>query len=168
MSAQIEATSQDLLAADVRAQIDREIAKYPPERKGAAVMAALRIVQEQHGWLTPALIEAVAGYLGVPPVRALEVATFYSMYDLDPVGKIKIEVCTNISCMLCGSDKIMAHLSKTLGVKPGETTKDGKFTLKEVECLGACVNAPMMQVGKRFHENLTPAKVDEILKGLKS
>lgn len=167
MSAQIKVKPLELLAADVRAEIDRETKKYPPERKGAAVMAALRIVQEKHGWLSPELIEAVALYLEIPPVLAMEVASFYTMYDLEPVGKVKIDVCTNISCMLCGSDKIMSHLQKTLGVKPGETTKDGKFTLKEVECLGACVNAPMMQVGKEFHENLTPAKVDEILKGLK-
>jgi NADH-quinone oxidoreductase subunit E len=167
MSAQIKVKPLELLVADVRAEIDREVAKYPPERKGAAVMAALRVVQEKHGWLSPALIEAVALYLEIPPVRAMEVATFYTMYDLEPVGRHKIQVCTNISCMLCGSDKIMSHLQKTLGVKPGETTKDGKFTLKEVECLGACVNAPMMQIDKDFHEHLTPAKVDEILKGLK-
>jgi NADH-quinone oxidoreductase subunit E len=167
MSAQMKSKPIDLLAADVRAGIDLEVAKYPPERKGAAVMAALRLVQEKHGWLSPPLIEAVALYLEIQPVRAMEVATFYSMYDLEPVGKNKIQVCTNISCMLCGSDKIMAHLQKVLGIKPGETTKDGKFTLKEVECLGACVNAPMMQVGKEFHEHLTPAKIDEILKGLK-
>lgn len=167
MSAQIKVKPLELLAADVRAEIDRETKKYPLERKGAAVMAALRIVQEKHGWLSPELIEAVALYLEIPPVRAMEVASFYTMYDLEPVGKHKIQVCTNISCMLCGSDKIMSHLQKALGVKPGETTKDGKFTLKEVECLGACVNAPMMQVDKEFHEQLTPAKIDEILKGLK-
>jgi NADH-quinone oxidoreductase subunit E len=162
-----ESKPQELLSDEIRAQIDRETAKYPPERKGAAVMAALRIVQDERGWLAPESIEAVALYLGIPPLRALEVATFYSMYNLAPVGKYKIDVCTNISCLLCGSDKIMAHLQGTLGIKPGETTKDGKFTLKEVECLGACVNAPMLQIGTEFHENLTPAKVDEILKGLK-
>jgi NADH-quinone oxidoreductase subunit E len=167
MSAQTKPKPQDLLDADVRAQIDREVAKYPPERKGAAVMAALRIVQEKHGWLSPALIEAVALYLEIPPVRALEVATFYTMYDREPVGKHKIMVCTNISCMLCGSDKVMSHLSKTLGIKAGDTTPDGRFTLKEAECLGACVNAPMMQIDKTFHENLTPEKIDQILKELK-
>jgi NADH-quinone oxidoreductase subunit E len=167
MSAQIKPTPQDLLAPELRTQIDREIAKYPPERKGAAVMAALRLVQDKHGWLSPELIEAVALYLEIPPVRAMEVASFYSMYNLEPVGKYKIDVCTNISCMLCGSDKIMAHLQGALGIKPGETTKDGKFTLREVECLGACANAPMMQIGREYHEDLTPAKVDQILKGLK-
>jgi len=167
MSAQIKPTPQDPLAPELRAQIDRETAKYPPERKGAAVMAALRIVQNKHGWLAPELIEAVALYLEIPPLRALEVATFYSMYNLAPVGKYKIDVCTNISCLLCGSDKIMAHLQGALGIKPGETTADGKFTLREVECLGACVNAPMLQIGTEYHEQLTPAKVDAILKGLK-
>jgi len=167
MSAQIKNKPRDLLDADVRAQIDAEVAKYPPERKGAAVMAALRIVQEKHGWLSPQLIEAVADYLEIPPVRAFEVATFYTMYDREPVGKHKIMVCTNISCMLCGSEKIMSHLTKTLGIKAGETTKDGRFTLKEAECLGACVNAPMMQIGKTFYEELTPQKVDQILKELK-
>jgi NADH-quinone oxidoreductase subunit E len=166
MSAQTKIKS-DLLAADVRTEIDGEVAKYPPERKGAAVMAALRIVQERHGWLSPELIEAVAHYLDIPPVRALEVATFYTMYDLEPVGKHKILVCTNISCMLCGSGKVMSHLSKTLGIKADETTKDGRFTLKEAECLGACAGAPMMQVDKTFHENLTPQKIDQILKELK-
>lgn len=166
MPTSTKAAPQDLLA-DIRAQIDAETAKYPPERKGAAVMAALRIAQEQHGWLSAELVEAVALYLDIPPVRAMEVATFYTMYDLDPVGKHKIMVCTNISCMLCGSEKIMAHLSKTLGIGAGETTKDGRFTLKEAECLGACVNAPMMQIDKEFHENLTPQKVDQILKELK-
>lgn len=167
MSAQIKSNPQELLAAELRAEIDREIAKYPPERRGAAVMAALRIVQEKHGWLSTELVEAVARYLEIAPVRAMEVATFYSMYDLESVGRYKIDVCTNISCMLCGSDKIMSHLTQALGIKAGETTADGKFTLKEVECLGACANAPMMQIGKQYHENLTPAKVDEILKGLK-
>jgi NADH-quinone oxidoreductase subunit E len=159
--------TKDLLGADLRAQIDAEVAKYPPERKGAAVMAALRLTQEKNGWLTETLVEAVANYLEIPPVRAMEVATFYTMYDLEPVGKHKIMVCTNISCMLCGSDKIMSHLSKSLGIEAGETTKDGRFTLKEAECLGACVNAPMMQIDKQFHENLTPQKVDQILKELK-
>ncbi len=167
MSSQTKARFQELIAADVRAEIDREIAKYPPERKGAAVMAALRLVQEKHGWLSPELIEAVAVYLEIPPVRAMEVASFYTMYDLAPVGKHKVCVCTNISCMLSGSDKVVAHLEKKLGIKLGETTADGKITLKEVECLGACVGAPMMQVDKTFHENLTPQKLDEILKELK-
>ena len=154
----------DLIPANVREEIDRWIAKYPPEHKRAAVMAALRLVQETHGnTLTTELIEAVAEYLEMPPIAVHEVATFYSMYNLKPVGRHEVCVCTNISCMLCGSDRIAEHLKKKLGVGFGETTKDGRFTLKEVECLGACVGAPMMQVGKTYYEFLTPAKVDEIL-----
>ncbi len=155
------------LSAHARAEIDRWIAKYPPGHKSAAVMAALRIVQEENGgWLTPELLEAVADYLEMPPIAVEEVATFYTMYDLEPVGRHKLCVCTNISCMLCGSDRIMAHLQQRLGIRPGETTPDGRFTLKEVECLGACGGAPVMMVGRRYYENLTPEKLDEILKAL--
>lgn len=153
-----------LLSADSLADIDRWIAKYPPEQKQSAVMAALRIAQEQNGgWLTNELIDAVATYLEMEPIAAYEVASFYSMYELKPVGRHKICVCTNISCMLCGSDKVVSHLENRLGIKMGETTGDGRFTLKEVECLGACVNAPMFQIGKQYYENLTPEKVDSIL-----
>jgi NADH-quinone oxidoreductase subunit E len=156
-----------LLSDESRADIDRWIAKYPPERKQSAVMAALRIAQEQNGgWLTNDLIDAVAAYLDMEPIAAYEVASFYSMYALAPVGRHKICVCTNISCMLCGSDEVVSHLESRLGVKLGETTEDGRFTLKEVECLGACVNAPMFQIGREYHENLTPEKIDAILDGL--
>jgi len=158
------AAKTGLLSEASRAEIDRWIAKYPPDRKQAAVMAALRIAQDQNGgWLSVDLIEAVAQYLEMPPIAAHEVATFYTMYDLKPVGRHKVCVCTNISCQLSGSARIMDHLRKKLGVKPGETTPGGKFTLKEVECLGACTGAPMMMVGKNYYENLTPEKVDEIL-----
>ena len=153
-----------LLSADSLADIDRWIAKYPPEQKQSAVMAALRIAQEQNGgWLTIELIDAVATYLEMEPIAAYEVASFYSMYELKPVGRHKICVCTNISCMLCGSDKVVSHLEHRLGIKMGETTGDGRFTLKEVECLGACVNAPLFQIGKQYYENLTPEKIDSIL-----
>lgn len=156
-----------LLSADSRADIDRWIAKYPPEQKQSAVMAALRIAQEQNGgWLTNELIDAVAAYLEMEPIAAYEVASFYSMYELKPVGRHKICVCTNISCMLCGSDKLVSHLESRLGIKLGESSEDGRFTLKEVECLGACVNAPMFQIDKEYHENLTPEKVDAILDAL--
>ena len=161
------ASKMDLLSAKSRAEIDRWIAKYPPDHKRSAVMAALRIVQDQNGgWLSSDLIEAVAEYLEMPPVEVHEVATFYTMYDLKPVGRHKVCVCTNISCQLRGSDKIMEHLRKKLGVKVGETTPGGKFTLKEVECLGACVGAPMMMVDRTYYEDLTPEKVDEILKDM--
>ncbi len=155
------------LSADMRAEIDREAEKYPPAHRASAVMAALRIVQEHHGWLPADLLDAVADYLGMPSIAVYEVATFYSMYDLKPVGRRKICVCTNISCLLNGSDHIVGHLEKKLGIKLGETTPDGQFTLKEVECLGACAGAPMMQVGKEYHEYLTPEKLDEILERLK-
>ena len=156
-----------LLSDRSRAEIDRWIAKYPPERKQSAVMAALRIAQEQNGgWLPAELIEAVAEYLEMPTIAVHEVATFYTMYDLKPVGRHKVCVCTNIACQLNGSDRIMNHLQKRLGVKPGETSAGGKFTLKEVECLGACGGAPMMMLDRTYHENLTPEKVDEILNKL--
>jgi NADH-quinone oxidoreductase subunit E len=158
----------ELLSPEARAEIDRWIAKYPPDRKPAAVMAALSVVQEENGgWLTPELIEAVADYLEMPPIAVEEVATFYTMYELEPVGRHKLWVCTNISCQLCGSDEIVAHLEKRLGIKPGETTPDLRFTLKEVECLAACGGAPVTMVGKTYYENLTPEKIDQILEMLK-
>lgn len=157
----------DLINAESKADIDKWIAKYPPEQKQSAVMAALRIVQDQNGgYLTNDLIEAVAEYLDMQAIAVYEVATFYSMYEMKPVGKHKICVCTNISCMLCGSDTIVGHLQKKLGIKLGETTADGKFTLKEVECLGACVNAPMLQIGQQYYEKLTPEKLDQIIDSL--
>ena len=157
----------DLLTKESQAEIDQEVAKYPAERKSSAVMAALRIAQEQNdGWLNNDLMDAVAEYLEMPSIAVYEVATFYSMYELKPVGRHKICVCTNISCMLCGSNGIVSHLENKLGIKMGETTDDGKFTLKEVECLGACIGAPMFEIDKQFYEHLTPEKVDEILAGL--
>jgi NADH-quinone oxidoreductase subunit E len=156
-----------LLSESSRSEIDRWIAKYPADRKQSAVMAALRIAQEQNGgWLPADLIEAVAEYLDMSPIAVHEVATFYTMYDLKPVGRYKVCVCTNIACQLNGSDRIMNHIQNRLGVKPGETSAGGKFTLKEVECLGACGGAPMMMVDRTYHENLTPEKVDEILNKL--
>ncbi len=157
----------DLISEASRAEIDRWIAKYPPEQKRSAVMAALRILQDQNkGYLTTDLMDAVAEYLEMPPIAVYEVATFYSMYELEAVGRHKICVCTNISCMLRGSDEIVAHLNKRLGIGLGETTQDGRFTLKEVECLGACVEAPMFQIADKYYGNLTPETVDEILDGL--
>jgi NADH-quinone oxidoreductase subunit E len=148
-------------------QVKREVAKYPPERKSSAVMAALRIAQEEHGWLSVPLMDYIAELLGMRPIQVYEVASFYSMYDLKPVGKHKISICTNISCMLCGSDTIVKHLETRLGIKLGETTPDGMVTLKEVECLAACCGAPMFQIGKTYYEDLTPEKIDRILEGLK-
>ncbi len=157
----------DLINEASRADIDRWIAKYPPERKRSAVMGALRVVQDQNkGYLTNELMDAVAEYLDLPPIAVYEVATFYSMYELEAVGKHKICVCTNISCMLRGSDEVVAHLNKRLGIGLGETTNDGRFTLKEVECLGACVDAPMFQIADQYHGKLTPETIDAILDGL--
>jgi NADH-quinone oxidoreductase subunit E len=156
-----------MLSKESLDQVKREVAKYPPERKSSAVMAALRIAQEEHGWLSVPLMDYVAELLGMRPIQVYEVASFYSMYDLKPVGRHKICICTNISCMLCGSDVIVKHLEKRLGIKLGETTPDGKVTIKEVECLAACGGAPMFQIGKTYYENLTPEKVDRILEGLK-
>ena len=148
-------------------EIDTWINKYPEDKKQSAVMSALRIAQDQNrGYLTEDLMDAVAEYLDMRPIAVYEVATFYSMYELEPVGKHKICVCTNISCMLCGSDTVVGHLSKKLGIGLGETTADGRFTLKEVECLGACVNAPVIQIGNTYHENLTEEKIDQVLEAL--
>ncbi len=152
-----------LLTDHAESEIDREIAKYPSEQKQAAVMAALSIAQREKGWLSEATLDYVARRLEIPPIRVTEVATFYAMYDLVPVGRHKISLCTNISCMLRGSDSIAEYLENKLNIKPGQTTGDGKFTLKEVECLAACGGAPMMQVDEIYYENLTPQRVDEIL-----
>ena len=156
-----------LFTPEVRAEIDQWIAKYPPEWKQSAVMAALRIVQDMNGgWLTTELMDDVAAYLDMAPIAVYEVASFYSMYELKPVGKHKICVCTNVSCMLNGSDQVVDHLEKKLGIGLGETTEDRRFTLKEVECLGACGGAPMFQIGRQYYENLTPEVIDSILDGL--
>ncbi len=157
----------DLISDASRAEIDLWIAKYPAEQKQSAVMAALRILQDQNGgWLTTELMDAAAEYLEMDAIAVYEVATFYSMYELKPVGRNKICVCTNISCMLRGSDDVVAHLQEKLGIKMGETTEDGRVTLKEVECLGACAGAPMLQIDQHYHENLTAEKLDTILAGL--
>jgi len=156
-----------LISEQSRAEIDRWIKKYPEEQKRSAVMAALRIVQDQNnGFLTNDLMDAVAEYLDMPSIAVYEVATFYSMYELEPVGRHKICLCTNISCMLCGSDNIVEHLTQRLGIKMGQTTPDGRYTLKEVECLGACVDAPMFQIGDTYYGNLTTDKIDKILEDL--
>ncbi|MDH5547811.1 MAG: NAD(P)H-dependent oxidoreductase subunit E [Gammaproteobacteria bacterium] len=156
-----------LLSDSVRAEIDVWIAKYPAEQKQSATMAALRIAQENNeGYLTNDLMDAIAEYLVQPAISVYEVATFYSMYELKPVGKTKICVCTNVSCMLRGSDEIVAKLKSRLGIGLGEMRNDGRYSIKEVECLGACGGAPMFQIDKTYYENLTPEKVDEILDAL--
>lgn len=158
----------ELLSATARAEIDRWLAKYPAERKQSAVIAALTVVQNENGGsLTTELMDAVAEYLEIPAIAAYEVASFYSMFDLEPVGRHKISVCTNISCMLCGGEKVVEQISDRLGIKLGETTADGRITLnREEECLAACAGAPMMVVDGHYHEYLTPEKIDAILDGL--
>jgi NADH-quinone oxidoreductase subunit E len=164
----MSARKSDLLSAHARAEIDHWLTRYPPDRKQSAVLAALREVQHENGgYLTTELMDAVADYLDLPPIAVYEVASFYSMFELKPVGRHCIAVCTNISCMLRGSDTVLSYIERKLGIKLGESTPDGKFYLKkEEECLAACCGAPMMQVNHVYHENLTPEKVDRILDSL--
>jgi NADH-quinone oxidoreductase subunit E len=158
-----------VLSEHAKHEIDQWVAKFPPDRKRSAVIGALRAVQHDvGGYLTRDSMDAVAERLGLPPIQVYEVATFYSMFETRPVGRHHISVCTNISCMLCGGDDILAHVEKRLGVRVGESTADGRFFLKrEEECLAACNNAPMMMVDHVYYENLTPEKVDEILDNCK-
>jgi len=155
------------LLDDSKRKIDVWVKKFPQDKKQSALIATLFIAQEQNdGFLTQNLVAAVAEYLAIPEITAQESATFYSMYEHKPVGKYKICVCTNISCMLCGSKNVVAHLKKKLDIGFGQVTADKKFSLKEVECLGACVNAPVMQIGSQYYENLTSDKIDNILDNL--
>ena len=158
-------TKESKLSQHAREVIDGWIKRYPPEHKKSAVLAALREVQhENKGYLTVELMDAVADYLDMPRIAVYEVASFYSMLETQPCGRHSISVCTNISCMLMGSDQIVEHIEKKLGVKTGESTKDGRFYLKcEEECLAACCGGPMMMVDHVYYEKLTPEKVDEIL-----
>lgn len=158
-----------LLTEHTRGEIDHWVAKFPPDRQRSAVLSALRAAQEQNeGFLTTELLEAVAEYLKLPPVQVLEVATFYSMFELKPCGRHHVSVCTNISCMLRGAEDLLAHVQERLGIREGESTADRRIFLKrEEECLAACTGAPMMMVDHVFHEHLTPEKVDKILDELK-
>lgn len=161
-------TKQITLSKALRDHLDQWNLRYPPEQKRSGIFEALRCVQEENGgYLSVGLMDAVAEYLGLPKIAVYEVATFYTMYHLDPVGRHVINLCTNISCSLNGAEHILEHLKKRLKINLNETTQDGKFTLKEVECLGACVAPPVCQIGKKYHENLTPEKMDEILAALK-
>ena len=158
----------DLLSDQTRAEIDHWVARFPKERKRSAVLSALNAAQHQNqGYLTTDLMDAVAEYLDMAAIHVYEVASFYSMYETRPVARNNVAICTNISCMLMGSDSIVEHVEKKLGIKIGESTEDGRIYLKcEEECLAACVGGPMMQVNHRYYENLTAEKVDEILDGL--
>jgi len=156
------------LSAESLALIDLEVAKYPVDQKQSAVMGALRIAQIEKGWLKPELIEYVAQYLEMPAIAAYEVATFYNMYDTQPGGRHKITVCTNLPCALMVANEIAEHLKDKLGIGFGETTQDGRYTLKEGECMGACGDAPMcLHNNHVMHTRLTPEKIDELLEQLK-
>jgi NADH-quinone oxidoreductase subunit E len=152
------------LSDDARRRIDREVAKYPPDRKQSAVLAALAIAQDEKGWLSTETMDAVALHLGMPPVAVYEVATFYTMYNVKPTGRFKLTICTNLPCALQGANAAAEHLKRTLGVGFNETTADGRFTLKEGECLGACGDAPVVLVNnKRMCSWMRPEKLDELV-----
>ena len=164
MSSGKAAEAAGALSPHVREEIDHWLARFPPEHRRSAVIAALHAVQHEQGFLTQETMDAVAAYLGLPPIQVYEVASFYSMFETKPCGRHHISVCTNISCMLCGGEALLAHVEKRLGIKVGESTPDGRFYIKrEEECLAACNGAPMMMVNHVYFENLTPEKVDQIL-----
>jgi NADH-quinone oxidoreductase subunit E len=156
-----------VLSADAYRKIDREIAKFPAEQRRSAVMAALAIAQDEIGWVSDEAMEEVAGYLGMPPIAVYEVATFYSMYNLKPIGRHKIAICTNLPCALSGATRAAEHLKRRLGVGFNETTSDGAFTLKEGECFGACGDAPVLLVNnKRMASFMSNEKLDALLSEL--
>jgi NADH-quinone oxidoreductase subunit E len=153
-----------MLSEQIKTRIDRELTKYPADQKQSAVMAALRFVQDEKGWIANEDMADIATYLGMPQMAVYEVATFYHMYNLKPMGKHTLTVCTNISCMLCGSSEVVDYLGKKLGIGLGEVTPDGKYGLREGECFGACVDAPMFTINnKQLCGRLTTDKIDQIL-----
>jgi len=157
-----------MLTTDSLRKIDREIAKYPPERKHSAVMSALIIAQDEKGWLSSELMDFVASYLGMPPVAVYEVASFYTMYNLQKTGRYKLTICTNLPCGLQGALDAVDHLQEKLGIGFNQTTPDGRFTLKEGECLGACAMAPVVLVNnKKMHDYMSNEKLDQLIEGLK-
>lgn len=156
-----------MLSADSLKKIDREIAKYPSDRKQSAVMSALAIAQDEKGWLANETINFIAEYLEMPPIAVYEVATFYNMYNLEPIGKYKLTVCTNLPCALSGSNETAAYIKKKLGIEFNQTTADGKFTLKEGECFGSCGDAPVLLVNnKRMCSFMSNEMVDKLLQEL--
>lgn len=146
------------------AKVQEIISHYPEGKQKSALLPVLHLAQDTFGgWLSTETMDYVAGLLSIEPIEVYEVATFYSMYNLKPMGKYVFEVCQTGPCMIVGSDNIIAYIGSRLGIRPGETTSDGMFSLKTVECLGACGYAPMMQLGKHYREHLTPEKVDAII-----
>ena len=157
-----------VLSPEALAKIDAATAKYPPDQRRSAVMAALTIAQDEKGWLSTETMDFVARYLGMPPIAVYEVASFYTMYDLKPVGKCKLTICTNLPCALQGANRAATHLKEKLGIGFNETTDDGLFTLKEGECMGACGDAPVLLMNnKRMLCAMDPDKIDQLLKELK-
>jgi NADH-quinone oxidoreductase subunit E len=157
-----------MLTTDALRKIDREIAKYPPDQKQSAVMSALIIAQDEKGWLSSELMDYVAKYLDMPPVAVYEVATFYSMYNLEKTGRHKLTICTCLPCGLQGALDAADHLREKLGIDFNETTADGRFTLKEGECMGACAMAPVLLVNnKKMHDYMSKEKLDKLIEELK-
>jgi NADH-quinone oxidoreductase subunit E len=153
-----------MLSADALRRIDREVAKYPPDQKRSAVMSALAVAQDEHGWLSVETMDEVARYLGMPPVAVYEVASFYTMYDTEPTGRFKLTICTNLPCALQGANAAAAHLKMRLGIDFNQTTSDGRFTLKEGECFGACGDAPVVLVNnKRMCSFMRPDALDGLI-----
>ena len=160
--------SVPMLTTDSLRKIDREIAKYPPDQKQSAVISALIIAQDEKGWLSSELMDYVAGYLEMPPVAVYEVATFYSMYNLQKLGRHKLTLCTCLPCGLQGALEAADHLRERLGIDFNETTPDGRFTLKEGECMGACAMAPVLLVNnKKMHDYMSKEKLDQLIEALK-
>jgi NADH-quinone oxidoreductase subunit E len=156
------------LSASVMKKIDLELEKYPLDQKRSAVMAALQFVQAEKGWLSDNSISLVANYLDLPEIAVMEVATFYNMYDLKPVGKYKISICTNISCALRGVDEMVNHIQKSLNIKFNQVSDNDRFCLKESECMGNCDAAPMITINnEKMYEKLTPESFDRLIKELK-
>ena len=155
------------LTPDLCRRIDAWLERFPAEHRRSAVLGALREAQKEYGHLTPERMDMVADYLGVPAIQVYEVGSFYTGFQHEPVGRHTVAVCTNVSCWLRGGEKILAHIEESLGIRAGESTKDGRIYLKpEEECLAGCCGAPMMLVDQVYHENLTPEKVDQILEAL--
>ena len=153
-----------MLSEQIQARIDRELKKYPADQKQSAVMAALRFVQDEKGWISDDEMTDIATYLGMAQMAVYEVATFYHMYNLKPMGKHTLTVCTNLSCTLCGAGDTVAYLNSRLGIGFNEVTADGKFGLREGECMGACIDAPLFTINnKKLCRHLTPEKIDQIL-----
>ena len=158
---------QPMLSAEALKKIDREIAKYPADQKQSAVMSALAIAQSEKGWLATETMDFIADYLGMPSIAVYEVATFYNMYNLKPVGRYKLTVCTNLPCALSGGNQAADYIKQRLGIGFNETTADGLFTLKEGECMGACGDAPVLLVNnKRMCSFMTESQIDQLLEEL--